>query len=201
MDTFLPAEDRAKRRALQWGHGLSAMDTILIFDCIYKIAELQWGHGLSAMDTSATDVIEALEAGLQWGHGLSAMDTGWPEMARDGPSCLQWGHGLSAMDTPRQRPQLVNGTIPSMGPWPFSHGYVAIKLNRAWRNALQWGHGLSAMDTPQQLQLRYRSLPAFNGAMAFQPWIHPALPRRPHVQCGPSMGPWPFSHGYFRFYF
>ena len=38
--------------------------------------------------------------------------------------------------------------------------------------------------------------PPFNGAMALQPWILGLRPARDHAALGPSMEPWPFSHGY-----
>ena len=36
---------------------------------------LQWGHGLSAVDTGRAGVLKARGVTLQWGHGLSAVDT------------------------------------------------------------------------------------------------------------------------------
>ena len=38
---------------------------------------------------------------------------------------------------------------------------------------LQWSHDLSAMDTSHDPELVRRRCDAFNGAMTFQPWIHP----------------------------
>ena len=43
---------------------------------------------------------------------------------------------------------------------------------------------------------RSGSNPAFNGAMALQPWILLDLRRRMGRGVDPSMEPWPFSHGY-----
>ena len=40
------------------------------------IEELQWGHGLSAVDTHGVEVpAGGIIRLLQWGHGLSAVDT------------------------------------------------------------------------------------------------------------------------------
>ena len=36
---------------LQWGHGLSAMETITGMQSFLPARVLQWGHGLSAMET------------------------------------------------------------------------------------------------------------------------------------------------------
>lgn len=60
---------------------------------------------------------------------------------------LQWSHSPSAMDTITQYPQEVIGLVPSMEPWPFSHGYSAT------------AGGAATKRSP------------FNGAMAQQPWI------------------------------
>ena len=38
--------------ALQWGHALSGMDTILTAPNMVTYLKLQWGHALSGMDTS-----------------------------------------------------------------------------------------------------------------------------------------------------
>ena len=37
--------------------------------------QLQWGHGLSAVDTSLCQIVKMPRCSLQWGHGLSAVDT------------------------------------------------------------------------------------------------------------------------------
>jgi len=36
---------------------------------------LQWGHGISAVDTSIRVVLPVALSPLQWGHGISAVDT------------------------------------------------------------------------------------------------------------------------------
>ena len=126
------------------------------------------------------------------------------------------------MDTGPGLRALVHAIHPSMEPWPFSHGYWA------WPSRPRSRHppfnGAMALQpwirrAPARLcQARH----SFNGAMALQPWIPacppPALPRpKPfngamalqpwilHARChagtvavGPSMEPWPFSHGYLR---
>ena len=85
--------------------------------------------------------------------------------------CLQWSHGLSAMDTIVLKNSIPASLIPSMEPWPFSHGYP----------------DLSGREPPAR-------------APSMEPWpfshgyAHPPrlCVRRPI----PSMEPWPFSHGY-----
>ena len=75
------------------------------------------------------------------------------------------------MDTRRRPKPTVIGKVPSMEPWPFSHGYEALG-----RGALE-EHIPSMEPWP------------FSHGYALSP---PGLPgiRRP------SMEPWPFSHGY-----
>ncbi len=60
---------------------------------------LQWGHGLSAVETEPIPVQPDRINSLQWGHGLSAVETisGWFTVPEGG--LLQWGHGLSAVET------------------------------------------------------------------------------------------------------
>ncbi len=133
---------------LQWGHGLSAMDTPrkwrrLPMKSGPSMGPWPFSHGYISRPTCHRPHPRS----LQWGHGLSAMDT--RELAR--PSfahvVLQWGHGLSAMDTQTSAAARNAGRPPSMGPWPFSHGYLSAPPPPPAGKTLQWGHGLSAMDT------------------------------------------------------
>ena len=41
---------------------------------------LQWGHGLSAVDTCKLNMTLSDSESLQWGHGLSAVDTRYVEI-------------------------------------------------------------------------------------------------------------------------
>ena len=98
--SFLWAACPYPPQALQWSHGLPAMDTrpppipsaaplsrfngamasqpwILCWGC-YRAnlrAKLQWSHGLPAMDTCAAAPTRLRTETLQWSHGLPAMDT------------------------------------------------------------------------------------------------------------------------------
>ena len=124
------------------------------------------------------------------------------------------------MDTPFPRNLLVGAWYPSMEPWPPSHGYVArIQYPRLQTppSMEPWppSHGYAG-----QLSDKWTGRPAFNGAMASQPWIRcsktasttlksilqwshglPAMDtQRPVYRVvpvrRPSMEPWPPSHGY-----
>ena len=61
---------------------------------------------------------------------------------------------------------------PSMEPRLFSHGYPgSFRRRHSSRRHLQWSHGFSAMDTSHAV-MRACGSSSFNGATAFQPWIH-----------------------------
>ena len=131
---------------------------------------------------------------LQWGQRLSALDTyQGEEMTLADLFRLQWGQRLSALDTALAGEEIDAQSPASMGPTPFSVGYHG-RLTWTWR--------------------------CFNGANAFQRWIH-VVPNRNSanpdwLQWGQrlsaldtdrrgdicpaydvaSMGPTPFSVGY-----
>ena len=189
-------------RPLQWGHGLSAVETIA-----------EWG-----LDSAA---VETLGVSLQWGHGLSAVENhlryskhqqkgyiasmgprpvghGTPVDARpmDNAGTLQWGHGLSAveMHLPRRdqtaRKLSFNGATASR-PWKMRAGKPEPSPTRTRFNGATasrpWNE-LLALDLSQN-DLR------FNGATASRPW----KPRVNLVRCrgdrAASMGPRPLGRG------
>ena len=138
---------------------------------------LQWSHGPSAMDTTAHN--PATHAAPRAFNGAMALQPWIPQSGRSwhspttAPSMepwpfshgyevkhfpptnahlsLQWSHGPSAMDTAETELAYMSGKPPSMEPWPFSHGYSAC------------------------LSSTSRATTSFNGAMALQPWIRPAI--------------------------
>ena len=157
---------------------------------------LQWGHRLSAMETICTVPVAILLAALQWGHRLSAMETFEADRRRvaeripsmgpppfgDGNLCpvpAWWPGGEPSMGPPpfgdgNHPPQSgwpQRTTSPSMGPPPFGDGNIDTGTQiRRGASGLQWGHRLSAMETPPQSS-----------------W--------PHRTTSPSMGPPPFGDG------
>ena len=62
--------------ALQWGHGLAAVDGGRAIADLNADSELQWGHGLAAVDGLPALGLLPLGQLLQWGHGLAAVDGG-----------------------------------------------------------------------------------------------------------------------------
>ena len=83
---------------------------------------LQWGHGLSAVETPAVIASALGLKRLQWGHGLSAVETDSTAPDKHGRGKLQWGHGLSAVETVSDMFGCGRGRLASMGPRPFSRG-------------------------------------------------------------------------------
>ena len=132
---------------------------------------LQWGHGLSAVETGRPWPASANRSCF---NGATAFQPWkrYPARTRNLPGCwLQWGHGLSAVETGLLEGDRAMGLAASMGPRPFSRG------NRSKSAAmpsvpfkLQWGHGLSAVETNAPHGGDDRRLRGFNGATAFQPW-------------------------------
>ena len=85
---------------LQWGHRLSAMDTIEHQRNLGDIDTLQWGHRLSAMDTRTCRT--AVLGSRSSFNGATAFRRWIPDgspVTDDHREMLQWGHRLSAMDT------------------------------------------------------------------------------------------------------
>ena len=207
---------------LQWGHGLSAVETVQRVGCLTELfrSRLQWGHGLSAVETEDREPTARTAGiiGLQWGHGLSAVETSPRVRVVGRLGRLQWGHGLSRGNrcSNERQPSHIGAFT---GPRPFSRGNPATAGALANGLSLQWGHGLSAVETsslrrtsgiagrfngatafqPWKRQawatVAHKHAGSFNGATAFQPW-KPAVSIEKHpAACDASMGPRPFSRG------
>ena len=110
---------------------------------------LQWGHGLSAVDTLVNDSAQAFIArGLQWGHGLSAVDTNCKD-GLIGVCCIGF-NGATAfqpwiLDKERRR----RGRRPCFNGATAFQPWIQLRGERRliFSFLLQWGHGLSAVDT------------------------------------------------------
>ena len=93
---------------------------------------LQWGHGFSAMETLILHLSPTIpQSTLQWGHGFSAMET---RVERHGRlrvrNQLQWGHGFSAISrTPdtRQEEFSASGAVHVRGPTGRQSGTAAVR--------------------------------------------------------------------------
>ena len=133
--------------SLQWGHDLSAVETVAVEaqigrECHASMGPRPFSRGNGTDPRLARDeqvgfngattfqpwkLVEAstgirATCVLQWGHDLSAVET--PTMKRriGRNAKLQWGHDLSAVETPPQPIQCQRVPPASMGPRPFSRG-------------------------------------------------------------------------------
>ena len=77
------------------------MDTVFYFAGLDQQITLQWGHSLSAMDTVLSGTKGDIAEMLQWGHSLSAMDTRNPQTPNE-KRVFSRGRLLSDSCTQRQ---------------------------------------------------------------------------------------------------
>ena len=188
-------------------------------------AWLQWGHGLSAVETRSGGMVQVCR--FQASMGPRPFSRGnhprqpqprLPILASMGPRpfsrgnfyCtlqlwssqkgLQWGHGLSAVETAAVDVSLREGVPASMGPRPFSRGNFTIhKENlmpsiasmgpRPFSRGNKFSGFIESTTAPASMGPRpfsrgnssprrrnQRPTPRFNGATAFQPWKRRADP-------------------------
>ena len=182
---------------LQWGHRLSAMESIHSGGCRSRWpGSLQWGHRLSAMESglrgpALPSILIASMGPPPFGDGklAPALPPAAPAPRFNGATAfrrwkvavyvhihrnvreLQWGHRLSAMERPPISPTGRDRIRASMGPPPFGDGKMH-HVGRAAleRHRLQWGHRLSAMERRLCGSSSPACLPSFNGATAFRRW-------------------------------
>ena len=160
---------------------------------------LQWGHGLSAVETRAggTGGSEGMMA-LQWGHGLSAVETRFAGYrSRFSRSASMGPRPFSRGNTPRApsaTPSLsgFNGAT-AFQPWKRTdEGRLIFRL-AGFNGATAFQPWKRCLDGQQPQALARASmgprpfsrgnqrgsgrdggrLPGFNGATAFQPWKPP----------------------------
>ena len=87
-------------RSLQWGHGLSAVETgtamhAWLLEGITSMGPRPFSRGNEAFFAW----LRTGKQRLQWGHGLSAVETDPIRLYFLDAAELQWGHGLSAVET------------------------------------------------------------------------------------------------------
>ena len=168
-----PEEFALNEYWLQFGHGTSAVET-LIRDYEKDLAKwLQFGHGTSAVETC--DRRRARD-GLQVGFNSATAHRPWRPSAttktRKTPARLQFGHGTSAVETCCLRGFKVQTPPASIRPRHIGRGDPALckssrrptgrfnsaTAHRPWRPTiyvnqpsvllrLQFGHGTSAVET------------------------------------------------------
>ena len=157
---------------LQWGHRLSAMETISSsrMSPSHPIS-LQWGHRLSAMETSLAVKIIRPVASLQWGHRLSAMDRRNDHRCRVRPNTASMGPPPFGDGNDGRQDQGKGLHPPSMGPPPFSDGNLVLLLN------------LDTLGVPSMGPSPFSDGNDYLGELPVRSPPHP------------SMGPPPFSDG------
>ena len=110
--------------ALQWGHGISAVESALFVIARAAAKPLQWGHGISAVESSRGSTCKTARARLQWGHGISAVESLPNHAVRWSVMQLQWGHGISAVESGSASGVIPLAWVASMGPRHFCRGIV-----------------------------------------------------------------------------
>ena len=206
--------------ALQWGHRLSAMETIT--ERVAYLAAVHASMGPPPFGDGNVAVVVAPDASsrsLQWGHRLSAMETAPPRSARrpaspsfNGATAFRrWKLVLTrrlqlqsrrfngATAFRRWKPASVAATS---GP---PHGFNGATAFRRWKplngratdrsiSKLQWGHRLSAMETVERQGHRPEHQQASMGPPPFGDGNANVRPRHAS-RSGASMGPPPFGDG------
>ncbi len=142
------------------------------------------------------------------GGGSGGADSGFngavASQPRNGDTCcrlprglppLQWGRGLSATEWRGQAWQLAAFGWASMGPWPLSHGM----RRRRYKPPSGWGAFNGAVASQPRngrnrvLPMAARELLQWGRGLSATEWRTCRGSAPP--SCGPSMGPWPLSHG------
>ncbi len=157
---------------------------------------LQWGHGLSAVEMPLNPPRPLhWHSALQWGHGLSAVEIG-------GRTASRWPTGTASMGPrPFSRGNTgvwayvlcrcygFNGAT-AFQPWKCDAMGVMKRLATRFNGATAFQPWKSSQRSILRLLL-----PSFNGATAFQPWKCDAYHGKQIGRPGASMGPRPFSRG------
>ena len=144
---FNPTVQTAKDVWLQWGHGISAVESINRPNGHHWIQFASMGprhfsRGKKKHHTSSN----VTKLTLQWGHGISAVERSCTRSLLNLVSALQWGHGISAVESLVWPGVSKLMMLASMGPRHFSRGKIVYV----------WGLTMCSRR--------------FNGATAFQPW-------------------------------
>ena len=193
--------------ALQWGHGLPAVETDECLRRIAPVAAPSMGPRPPSRGNTGNLVAGiSYKVHLQWGHGLPAVETRKYSGRSSTPArFLQWGHGLPAVETGLSLRVPIGNIVPSMGPRPPSRGNAPRSNSSSRQTAsLQWGHGLPAVETGhpltrvdvRRMHLQWgHGLPAVEtvgeshllGAQAAHPSMGPRPPSRGNPDVTPLM--------------
>ena len=109
---------------------------------------LQWGHRLSAMETMSCRGCQGLSSMLQWGHRLSAMETALAGQVKLAELVASMGPPPFGDGNSGQRPRPSRSTTRFNGATAFRRWKLwATATSFTLDHTLQWGHRLSAMET------------------------------------------------------
>ena len=136
------------RDTLQWGHALSGMDILVVYQISQASEMLQWGHALSGMDIGNANAGKPKNQRFNGAMPFQAWICRHSRPDVLPAPTLQWGHALSGMDILSRPSPTRHMRHASMGPCPFRHGYEIVPSASPAYRKLQWGHALSGMDIP-----------------------------------------------------
>ena len=111
--------------ALQWSHGILAMESSPGLNRGPSASWLQWSHGILAMESLRynPDMAREKMASMEPWH-FSHGEGRHGRRAETAGGMLQWSHGILAMERCGRRGIRTGWPCASMEPWHFSHGEV-----------------------------------------------------------------------------
>ena len=110
--------------------------------------ELQWGHGISAVESISNHRILMSLGPLQWGHGISAVESRHLEIADIQHPRASMGPRHFCRGILQHREGARRRALASMGPRHFCRGIPRSSGSRgSGQHGLQWGHGISAVES------------------------------------------------------
>ncbi len=159
------------------------------------IGVLQFGHELSAVETLFLHPIGQTCRVLQFGHDLSAVETLFLHPIGQTCRVLQFGHDLSAVET---CPKFVRHdfyTSASIRPRPFSRGNASSDCKPIASVA---GFNTATTFQPWKqdiMNIYFFYHASFNTATTFQPWKPEKINEEKILSLLASIRPRPFSRG------
>ena len=137
----------AAAHGLQWGHGLAAVDGVVIQP--QALSDKPCFNGATALrpwTAPAGASSRRWPSGFNGATALRPWTGGGDLRGPEGLRWLQWGHGLAAVDGCRKVERVdgvncFNGAT-ALRPWTG----IALRRIRFCLAKLQWGHGLAAVD-------------------------------------------------------
>ncbi len=157
--------------ALQWGHGIAAVESQKRPGQLYGWETLQWGHGIAAVESEYRLPGMTISELLQWGHGIAAVESLQKVTQQRHPQAASMGPRHRCRGIFQEARALMGDFEASMGPRHRCRGIIcngaasttassasmgprlaAVESHTSFRprppNAeLQWGHGIAAVES------------------------------------------------------